>query len=138
ALDLFAEQDLLAAGALHPRMIRGRGGGGAGLSRLRAHRRSSAPWILAPRTAAANDAANPSTAPTRSPSVGQSSTTRVSALPTITASAKVATRAACSGVEMPKPTPIGIGVNRFTERTRVSRFSGSADRAPVTPATETK
>src|SRR6185369_8190618 len=66
-----------------------------------------------------------------------SSTSRMIALPTMTTSASELTAAACSGDEMPKPTPIGSLVCWRSDEIAEARFSGSVVRAPVTPVSDT-
>ena len=61
----------------------------------------------------------------------------IKALPTITPSASRATWAACAGVEMPKPTQIGLVVSSRSCRTPSRTLLGNCLRAPVVPVTET-
>ncbi len=82
----------------------------------------------------------PTNAATRAgaPRASPSSTSRPIALPTMTASAKPAIQAACSGVLTPNPTPSGSRVTRRARARSSGSSAGSAARAPVVPSTETK
>jgi hypothetical protein len=57
--------------------------------------------------------------------------------PTITPSASRATVDACAGVLMPKPTAIGLSVNRRRRFRELSRPASTVSLAPVTPFRET-
>jgi hypothetical protein len=70
-------------------------------------------------------------------STGSAHTSLTSALPTTTPSAIRATAAACSGVEIPKPTATGSFRRFRTARTSAASSRGSALRSPVTPVRET-
>src|SRR4029453_15148212 len=91
----------------------------------------------AARMAAARSATNAWTRAVASAG-GASSMTRASALPTMTASAKPATQAACSGLCTPKPTPTGSDTAARTAATRGGTSSGSVAPAPRRPSTDTK
>ncbi len=64
---------------------------------------------------------------------GASSSRRTNADPTITPSAYVATCAACSRVETPRPTATGTVLARLTRATSRGARSLTWSRAPVTP-----
>ena len=66
-----------------------------------------------------------------------SSAARTMRVPTITPSARSATRAALSGLEIPKPTATGTPVAERTSATVSESSGGSSARSPVVPATET-
>ncbi len=55
----------------------------------------------------------------------------------MTPSATRPTRAACSGVAMPKPTQIGFVVMALSARRCRVRSGGSSVRSPVTPVSDT-
>ena len=59
------------------------------------------------------------------------------ALPTMAPSDSSAMFRACSGVEMPKPTARGMGVDSRTSRTMASMSVVISLRTPVTPREET-
>ncbi len=67
------------------------------------------------------------------PSRPASSKAWISALPTITPSATALTKAACSGVEIPKPTATGSSTASRRALTSSSRCSAKDSLAPVTP-----
>ena len=66
------------------------------------------------------------------------STRLTMAEPTMTPSATRPTRAACSGVAMPKPTQIGLVVMFRSTRRCCVRSGGSSLRTPVTPVSDTR
>ncbi len=56
----------------------------------------------------------------------------------ITPSAVPPTAAACSGVEMPKPTATGTSASSFAAAISSVSSGGSSSRSPVTPTVETR
>ena len=74
----------------------------------------------------------------RAPASTASVAARTSREPTITPSAPAAAApAACSGVEMPKPTATGTGLCAFARASTDASEASTPARSPVVPVTET-
>ena len=79
--------------------------------------------------------------PTFATSAGSSarrSTSRTMALPTMAPSACWTTAATWAGVEIPKPTPIGLVVTLRRSRTSRTSSGGTSVRSPVIPVSGTR
>src|SRR2546430_5777413 len=89
-------------------------------------------WAVASRAAR-------SSATNRRASSGPSpvSTRRTSALPTITPSAALAAATACSGVEIPTPSKMGMSLAALQRRPISSASPARVARSPVTPISDT-